>query len=317
MRAASFVTGGFRPCYLAAGGREALQTRAASAVAALHECRSCPRACAANRLADQVGVCQTGRHARLSAAFPHFGEEGCLSGRRGSGTLFFSGCNLRCVFCQNHDISQRVAGHTYDAEALAKIMLALQEAGCHNINLVTPEHVVPQVLESLVVAIGSGLILPIVYNTSAYDAVESLRLLDGVIDIYMPDFKVWSEWAGETYLGARDYGASARAALAEMHRQVGPLHFTPDGLACRGVLVRHLVMPGLLEESAAIFRWLANELSPDTYVNIMGQYRPANRVGTRDQRGAVRFGEINRPVTSAEMSSAHDAARAAGLWRFD
>ena len=315
---APFVVDAFEPAYLAPGRLELLRERAAAAVDGLSACRSCPRICAVNRLADETGTCQIGRYARVSSAFAHFGEEDCLRGTRGSGTIFFSGCNLRCVFCQNADISQQVEGRPYGPEPIAELMLALQDAGCHNINLVTPEHVVPQVLEALARAVEDGLRLPIVYNTSAYDALESLRRLDGLVDIYMPDFKLWSPAAGERYLQAGDYGEHARAALAEMHRQVGVLRFTSDGVACRGVLVRHLVMPGLLQETAAILRWLAQSLSADTYVNLMGQYRPANRVGTRGSDGSARqYAEIDRPVTADEMSAAYEAARHAGLWRFD
>lgn len=316
--ASAFRVAGCTPAYLAPGQVDVLRERAAAAVAGLSACTACPRRCGVDRAAGQLGACQVGRHGRVSSAFVHFGEEDCLRGTRGSGTIFFSGCNLRCVFCQNADISQTLDGQVCRPEALADLMLALQDAGCHNINFVTPEHVVPQVLEALAAAVGRELHIPIVYNTSAYDALESLQWLDGLVDIYMPDFKLWSEDAGERYLYARDYAAHARRAIAEMHRQVGPLRFTRDGVACRGVLVRHLVMPGLLAESAAIFRWLAEEVSPDTYVNIMAQYRPANLVGSRESGGAgVRFAEINRRVTAEEMAEAHRLARTAGLWRFD
>jgi putative pyruvate formate lyase activating enzyme len=306
-----FVVADSEPAYLQPGRAAELSDRARQAVAALRCCRACPRNCGVDRLADEIGFCRIGRHARVSSAFPHFGEEDCLRGSRGSGTIFFTGCNLRCVFCQNFDISQAVAGREYPAEAVADMLLALQQQGCHNVNLVTPEHVVPQVLEALATAVRQGLRLPIVYNTSAYDSVESLRLLDGIVDLYMPDFKFWSAAAAERYLGAGDYGERARAAVLEMRRQVGELCFTPDGVACRGVLVRHLVMPGLLGESAAILRWLAAELSSDTYVNIMGQYHPANRVC------AAEFPEINRGLTSGELGAAYGLARGAGLWRCD
>lgn len=306
-----FIVASPAPAYLAPGRREVLGRRAAAAAEALAACRLCPRGCGVDRGADELGTCQIGRRARVSSAFPHFGEEACLRGTRGSGTIFSLGCNLRCVFCQNDDISQGLTGQPCSAEQMAGLMLALQEQGCHNINLVTPTHVLPQVLEALAVAVDGGLRLPIVYNTSAYDALESLRWLDGLVDIYMPDFKLWSPAVTERYLLARDYAEHARAAIAEMHRQVGELRFTADGVACRGVLVRHLVMPGLLDESAAIFRWLADQVSPDTYVNIMGQYRPSNRVGREH------YAEINRRPTAAEMSQAYGLARAAGLWRFD
>jgi putative pyruvate formate lyase activating enzyme len=232
-------------------------------------------------------------------------------------------CNLRCVFCQNWDISQSAGrGRALSAAGLADLMLELQDLGCHNINFVTPEHVAPQVIEALAAAIGRGLRLPIVYNTSAYDALASLELLEGLVDIYMPDFKFWSARTAKRLAKAKDYPDRARDAIREMHRQVGVLRFTPDGLACRGILVRHLVMPGQLDESRAIFGWLAEALSPDTYVNIMGQYRPEYEVGTiaaegRRDAGSVRYAEINRPSTPRELREAYEAARAAGLWRFD
>jgi putative pyruvate formate lyase activating enzyme len=253
----------------------------------------------------------------VASAFAHFGEEDCLRGWNGSGTIFFSLCNLRCVFCQNWDISQKSVGNEHRPEAIAELMLGLQEAGCHNINFVTPEHVVPQVLEAVAAAVPRGLRLPIVYNTSSYDAVASLQLLDGVVDIYMPDFKFWKKETARDLAKAKDYPERARAAIVEMNRQVGPLKFGPEGLARRGVLVRHLVMPGQVDESAAIFRWLADELSPDTYVNIMGQYRPEYEVGTIAADGSSRYSAINRRPQPDELAAAFDAARAAGLWRFD
>lgn len=318
----TYVVTDFRPAYLEAGVRASLPERVAGALEELRSCRACPRNCRVNRLANEAKVCGTGRYARVASAFPHFGEEDCLRGWRGSGTIFFSLCNLRCVFCQNWDISQKRAGREATAEEIAGIMLALQARGCHNINLVTPEHVVPQVIEALAVAIEGGLRVPVVYNTSAYDSVASLRRLEGLIDIYMPDFKFWSSETGARYAKAKDYPERAREAIREMHRQVGELKFTPDGLACRGVLVRHLVMPGLVHESAEIFRWLAEEISPDTYVNIMGQYRPEYQVGQiaeagRRDAGRVRYGEINRRPRESELEQAYEYARRAGLWRFD
>lgn len=308
---ARFVVDAFEPAYRAPGRPDVLRERARRAHEMLAGCRVCPRHCDVNRLEDERGTCQIGRGAVVSSAFAHFGEERCLRGSRGSGTIFFSGCNLRCVFCQNEDISQCVTGRERDAERLAALMLALQEDGCHNINFVTPTHVLPQVLAALVIAIAGGLRVPLVYNTSAYDSLEMLALLDGVVDIYMPDFKLWSEDVCARLLLARDYGERARGSIKEMHRQVGVLRTTRDGVACRGVLVRQLVMPGLVAESAAIYRWLADEVSRDTFLNIMGQYRPSNLVGP------ARFGAINRRPTAAEMAEAYAAARAAGLWRFD
>jgi putative pyruvate formate lyase activating enzyme len=261
-----------------------------------------------DRWEDQTGVCKTGRRARVSSAFAHHGEEDCLRGWDGSGTIFFSGCNLGCVFCQNFEISQLAEGRELDAGQLAAVMLQLQEAGCHNINFVTPEHVVPQILEALPGAIAGGLRLPLVYNTGAYDSLESIRLLDGVVDIYMPDFKLWDPQPCAKYLRARDYADAARAAIKAMHEQVGVLRMDEDNLALRGVLVRHLVMPGMLEDTQAILRWLATELSPDTYVNLMDQYHPAHKAEREPQ-----FAEINRRLSHAEFSRAMELAGDAGL----
>ncbi len=318
--ARQFVLDDFAPSYLDGGVGSTMDQRVAAALAELASCRSCPRDCRINRLDDEMKVCSTGRYARVTSAFAHFGEEDCLRGQRGSGTIFFSMCNLRCVFCQNWDISQRQTGRELDAAGIARLMLALQEAGCHNINFVTPEHVAPQVIEALAVAIDRGLRLPIVYNTSAYDALSSLSLLDGLVDIYMPDFKFWHKHSAMKLAKAKDYPERAREAIAEMHRQVGVLELGADGIARRGVLVRHLVMPGFLEETREIFRFLAG-LSRDAFVNIMGQYRPSYQVGsiadTGRNAGSVRYAEINRPPTTDELEQAYEAARAAGLWRFD
>ena len=268
-----------------------------------------------NRLEDKWAACKTGRHAVVSSCFPHLGEENCLRGWNGSGTIFFSHCNLRCVFCQNFDISQSVkpgpAQPGSTAEEIAGMMLGLQRLGCHNINFVTPEHVVPQVIEAVALAADGGLSLPIVYNTSAYDSLESLELLDGIVDIYMPDFKCWSADSSTRYLKAGDYPTAARAAIKEMHRQVGPLITDAEGLATRGVLIRHLVMPGGLEETRSILEWIARELGTDTYINIMGQYRPTGRVC------AERYPEINRRPSTTELRRAYDIAAQLGLTRLD
>jgi putative pyruvate formate lyase activating enzyme len=239
------------------------------------------------------------------------GEEDCLRGWRGSGTIFFSMCNLRCVFCQNFDISHEGYGRITTPEYLSAMMLKLQAAGCHNINFVTPEHNVPQVLEALVPAIEGGLRIPLVYNTSAYDSLESLRLLDGIVDIYMPDFKIWDPEHALRYLKAKDYPQVARAAITEMHRQVGALTFDQNGLALRGVLIRHLVMPEDIAGTSAIMHFLAQEISTDTYVNIMRQYRPSGKVNAED------YSEINRRISHQEYQQAFIDARQAGLWRFD
>ena len=312
-----FILHDFEPAYLAFHRQGKLEERVREALSELEDCCACPRNCHVNRLRDEKRVCHTGRHAVVSSAFPHFGEEDCLRGWNGSGTIFFGLCNLRCVFCQNWDISQRQNGRECTADEIADLALALQSRGCHNINFVTPEHVAPQVIEAIAAAIPKGLKLAIVYNTSAYDAVSSLRLMDGLVDIYMPDFKFWHRESARRLAKAKDYPDRAREAILEMHRQVGELKFGPDGLARRGLLVRHLVMPGQLDESAAIFRWLAEEISPDTYVNIMGQYRPAYQVGEMAGDGTPRYPDLQRAPTPVEMEQACHAARDAGLWRFD
>jgi putative pyruvate formate lyase activating enzyme len=318
-----------------------LERRVRQALAELEDCRVCPRDCRVDRLhatppADALRrpneplrrpgraaqrvvpshiakgtSCFTGRYARVSSAFPHFGEEDCLRGWHGSGTIFFSFCNLRCVFCQNWDVSQAGEGVELDAEELASVMLELQAQGCHNINVVTPEHVVPQVLEALLLAAGAGLDLPIVYNTSGYDSLRSLELLDGVVDIYMPDFKYWSPDLARRHLKAADYPEVARRVVREMHRQVGALRVDRNGLAVAGVLVRHLVMPGCTEDAHQIMRFLAREVSPDTYVNVMEQYYPAGAVGDGQ------YAELRRRTDAGEVAAVRACASAEGLWRFD
>ncbi len=300
----------FEPAYLRLGAQE-IERRAAEALATLESCQVCPRNCRVDRLHDKTAVCKSGRYALVGSHFPHFGEEDCLRGWKGSGTIFFSWCNLRCVFCQNSDISQKGEGSVVTPECLADMMLELQAIGCHNINFVTPEHVVPQILEALPRAIRGGLRLPIVYNTSAYDSLESIRWMDGIVDIYMPDFKVWDGVVAKRYLKAPDYPEAARKAISEMHAQVGPLVMDESGLAKRGLLVRHLVMPGMQEETRQIMTWLARELSPDTYVNVMAQYYPAGVVSEE------KYPEINRRLFDGEYAEAVRIAREAGLWRLD
>jgi putative pyruvate formate lyase activating enzyme len=303
----------FTPAYLMAHKEGRLRDKVDEALAHLGpSCRACPRLCkGVDRLANQFGVCKVGRQARVASAFPHFGEEDVLRGWCGSGTIFFSWCNLRCVFCQNFETSQLGEGEELDARGLARLMVALQKQGCHNINFVTPEHVAPQIVEALPHAIALGLRLPLIYNTSAYDSLEGLRVLDGLVDIYMPDFKLWDEAASRLYLSAVNYPQVAREVIREMHQQVGELKVDEDGLALRGVLVRHLVMPGRLEDTRQIVGWLA-ELSRDTYLNLMDQYYPAWKAKTNP-----RFADINRCVSRPEMTQAVGLARAAGLWRLD
>jgi putative pyruvate formate lyase activating enzyme len=299
----------FEPAYLRTYARDKLEPRVERALELLHSCAACPRSCKVHRLENKFGVCKTGRHAVVSSRFAHHGEEGCLSGWKGSGTIFFAGCNLRCVFCQNFDISWQARGVPAPARELAAMMLELQVQGCHNINFVTPEHVAPQIVEALPFAIEGGLRLPLVYNTSAYDSMESLALLDGLVDIYMPDFKYWDAEMARKYSRASDYPEVARRVIKEMHRQVGDLDITPHGLARRGLLIRHLVMPEDVAGTRAVMQWIADELSPETYVNVMGQYYPAGKVSRSEHA------EINRRLTRAEFERALDAACQAGLRR--
>lgn len=301
----------FEPAYLQLYRAGELRHRAEEALESLRSCRHCPRKCGDDRLANEKGVCKTGRFACVSSYSAHFGEEGCLTGHHGSGTIFFAWCNLRCPFCQNYEISHGGYGYETPPERLAAMMLELQEEGCNNINLVSPSHVVPQILEALVLAVEGGLHLPLVYNTSSYDSLESLNQLDGVVDIYMPDFKVWDPHMARKYLSAKDYPEAARRAIKEMRRQVGELKFDEQGLAKRGVLVRHLVMPGGVSGTREIMKFLAREVSPDTYVHVMSQYYPAGKVS------GEKLPEINRRITSQEYADALTAAVKAGLYRFD
>ncbi len=301
----------FQPAYLRLYESSELARRVEAAREKLRDCVLCPRVCHVNRLDNEFAVCRTGRYAVVSSFFAHFGEEDCLRGWRGSGTIFFGFCNLRCVFCQNYETSWLGEGRPTPPEEIAAMMLHLQERGCHNINFVTPEHVVPQILEAVLLAVEGGLRLPLVYNTGAYDSLDSLQLMDGVVDIYMPDFKFWDAEMARLYARAPDYPEAARRAIKEMHRQVGPLVLDENGLALRGVLLRHLLMPGGVAGTPQILDWIARELSPNTYVNLMTQYRPAGKVSSRD------FPLINRAISDAEYKHALAAARSAGLQRLD
>jgi putative pyruvate formate lyase activating enzyme len=297
------------PSYVALALSGELDRRAAEAFELLGpRCVVCPRGCKVDRRADEIGLCAIGRDAVVAAAFAHFGEEDCLRGHRGSGTIFFSGCNLRCVFCQNHDISWQVRGEGVDAVRLAELMLELQEVGCHNINWVTPEHVVPQILAALPRAVAGGLRLPLVYNTSSYDSLDSLRLLDGVVDVYMPDLKLLTPERSRRYLKRGDYHEVAPLTIREMYRQVGDLVLDEDGLARRGVILRHLVMPGQLDETEAVLRFVAEELGQSCYVNLMAQYYPSGRVG-RDGE----YPEIDQRLHREEFEQALVLAHELGL----
>jgi len=303
----------FVPAYLKLFDKGMLEKKVEKALSLLESCCVCPRNCKSNRIENKIGFCKIGRFARVASYFPHFGEEDCLRGWNGSGTIFFSGCNLMCVFCQNFDISYRPVGKEVTPIELAEIMIELQNMGCHNINLVTPEHVVPQIIEALPHAIEMGLNLPIVYNTSSYDSLESLNLMEGIVDIYMPDFKFFSPEKSLFYLRAKNYPEIAKETIKEMYRQVGDLKFDENGLALRGLLVRHLVMPNNLEETEKILKFIAEEISKHTYINIMDQYYPSGAVLENPEK----YKEIARKITSNEYKKALEIARNFGLYRID
>jgi putative pyruvate formate lyase activating enzyme len=266
-------------------------------------CRLCPRECRVRRDAGDVGFCGAGADAVVASFGPHYGEESCLVGSGGSGAIFLAGCNLKCAFCQNFDISQHVDGDEMTPDRLARLMLALESRGCENVNFVTPTHFAPQIAEAIVEARGRGLSVPIVYNCGGYESVEALRLLSGLVEVYMPDAKFMSADSSARYLDARDYPERMREAITEMHRQVGYL-VIEDGVATRGLLVRHLVMPGHAEDSKTVMDFLA-QLSRGTFVNVMGQYRPLFR--------AEEFSEINRRPHPDEVNALRAYALRKGL----
>ncbi len=298
-----------KPAYLKLMNREQLAQRSALLWERLVSCTLCPRHCQVNRLEEELGSCCIGTKARVSSYGPHLGEERPLRGWAGSGTIFFSGCNLHCLYCQNAEISQKPTGRAVGAGELAEIMLEIQEMGCHNINLVSPTHVVPQIVAAVEIAARQGLILPLVYNTGGYDHPETINQLEGMIDIYMPDMKYASADAGEKYSDAAEYPFYNQRAVLEMHRQVGDLSLSPEGLAERGLLIRHLVLPGERAGSNQILDFIASEISTDTYLNIMDQYRPAYQAG--------QFPELNRRISRQEYQQVVDKARALGFTRLD
>jgi putative pyruvate formate lyase activating enzyme len=298
----------FRPAYLELQRARELERRAKAAEALLQPCRVCPRECLAQRLQGKTGVCGVADQAMVSSYGPHFGEERPLVGFGGSGTIFLAHCNLCCVFCQNFEISQQNGGRIVSAKELAQMMLDLQEMGCHNINFVTPTHQVPQILRALPMAVEGGLQVPLVYNCGGYESLDMLRLLDGIFDIYMPDFKYADVDTAKKYSQVENYPEVAKAALLAMHRQVGDLTLDRRGIACRGLLVRHLILPNDIAGTAEVVLFLAG-LSVDTYVNIMDQYRPCYR--------AHEYPPMARRPTRAELDEARQLARAAGLHRLD
>ncbi|KAF4122985.1 putative pyruvate formate lyase activating enzyme [Geosmithia morbida] len=320
-----FLLDDYIPRYQLLSSRDAALKRS-RAYAHMRSCNLCPRRCGVNRF-ETTGMCLVGEKAKVNVVAPHFGEESCIQGHNGSGTVFMSGCNLRCTFCQNYDISHKRNGMDLSPEDLAGWYVKLQEVGkVHNINIVTPEHVVPQVALSILHARDMGLRVPIVYNTSSFDSLDSIRLMDGLVDIYLADFKVWKTQSSRRLLKADDYAATARESVKAMHEQVGDLCFTADGIAKRGLLVRHLVMPGKEDEGADIMRFLARDVSQDCFVHIMEQYHPdAYTHGADEQTSTedaepqdeVRYAEINRAVNESEISFVRKAAVEAGLWRFE
>jgi putative pyruvate formate lyase activating enzyme len=299
----------FKPVYVKLHQEGILQERIERCRSLLSKCRMCPRQCGVDRTKGELGFCKTGINAKVASFGPHFGEEAPLVGRHGSGTIFFSSCNLLCSFCQNYDISHLNQGSTAGPHEIASMMLNLAKGGCHNINFVTPSHVVFQILEALPPAIQGGLDVPVVYNTGCYDTVDTLKLLDGIVDIYMPDFKFFDTLYAKKYCNAPDYPRIAQKAIKEMHAQVGDLIFDEDGIAQRGLLVRHLVMPQDIAGTEHIMQFLAKEISENTYVNIMDQYHPCYQAD-RDET-------IHRRITGDEYARAVEAAYRAGINRLD
>jgi putative pyruvate formate lyase activating enzyme len=307
-RPSSDIGRAFLPAYLRLSIEE-LHEKVMKAQELLRSCTLCPRECRVDRAAGKRGFCRTGIRPFVSSWGPHFGEERPLVGRHGSGTIFFGNCNLGCLFCQNYTISHLGEGDETSFEALADVMLELQALGCHNINLVTPTHQMPMILRSLEIAAGAGLHLPLVYNCGGYESLEAVMLLEGIVDIYMPDFKFADPDAALRYAKAKNYPDAARRAIKEMHRQVGDLVMDDEGVAVKGLLIRHLVLPGNVAGTAEVVRFIAEELSPDTYVNIMDQYRPCYQ--------AAEHPPLDRRITGREFRDAVELARKAGLRRLD
>lgn len=298
----------FEAAYLRTLREGKFPEKIAAAKQMLSPCTVCPRECGVDRLGREKGFCGLTDKAMIASVQPHFGEESPLVGSGGSGTIFITSCNLKCVFCQNYEISHLMEGQEEDANQIGRHMLDLQQMGCHNINFVTPSHVVPQLIEAIHWAAENGLNVPIVFNTGGYDKVETLRLLEGVVDIYMPDLKFMDSKVSKELMDAPDYPDVVLAAIREMHRQVGDLEMSAEGIASRGLLVRHLVMPDDLASTRQAMRFLAG-LSANTYVNIMNQYRPCG--------SAVRMPKVNRSVTRQEYTQALEIAQEEGINRLD
>jgi putative pyruvate formate lyase activating enzyme len=299
----------FQPGYLKLHKEGKLTKRIEALWAKLESCDICPHKCGVNRLRDEKGKCQTGKKAKVSSFGPHFGEESPLVGRYGSGTIFFAHCNLFCIFCQNYDISHLGEGYEVEREKIAELMLSLQNLGCHNINFVTPTHVTPQIVKALPFAIEQGLNVPLVYNTGGYDSVDTLKLLDGIFDIYMPDLKYSDDNIAQRYCNAKDYAKAVRLAIKEMHKQVGDLVIDERGIALKGLLIRHLVLPEKLAGTYYAMKFIAEEISTNTYVNIMDQYRPCYKAND--------YPPLDRRITREEFARAVKIARDFGITRLD
>ncbi len=297
------------PLYLQTRKKSVLKERIEKAWQILEECTLCPRKCKVNRLKEETGICKTGFKAKISSYAPHFGEEASLVGRSGSGAIFFTNCSLLCIFCQNYDTSHEEKGCEISNETLSDIMLFLQKTGTNNINFVTPTHVVPQILKSLEIAIEKGLKIPLVYNTSGYENIETIKLLEGIIDIYMPDFKFWDSEISKLLCNAKDYPEKAKKSLKEMQRQVGVLETNDQGIATKGVLIRHLVMPNNFAGTKDVMKFIAEKISNESYVNIMPQYRSCYK--------AYNVKEISRAITVEEFEEAVFYAKEFGIEKLD
>ncbi|MFW6081317.1 MAG: radical SAM protein [Desulfosalsimonas sp.] len=303
------MEGNNEPVYIQTYRSGRLAEKIRQAYEIIEDCTLCPRQCHVNRMDGETGTCRTGKKMKISSFHPHFGEETPLVGRNGSGTIFVTYCSLMCCFCQNYDISHEGMGEPVTDTQAAEMMLSLQAMGCHNINFVTPTHVVPQILSALEKAVEGGLTIPLVYNSGGYDEVDTLRILQGVFDIYMPDFKFTDPGIADRTCSAPDYPEKAMAALKEMHRQVGDLVLDSRGLAVRGLIVRHLVLPENAAGTREVMRFIARQISTDTYVNVMPQYRPMGR--------AADIPELSRPLSSGQYRAAVEAARKEGIRRLD
>ncbi|NPV50781.1 MAG: radical SAM protein [Candidatus Methanofastidiosum sp.] len=281
----------FKPVYLSMS-KEDFEFKLNKSIGILSKCNLCPRKCNVNRCEGELGVCNSGINLRISSYGPHYGEEKELVGKYGSGTIFFTNCNLKCIFCQNYDISHLGQGYEVTNEQLSKIMLYLQNKGCHNINLVTPTHFMPQILQSVYLAIKDGLKIPLVYNCGGYESLDSIKILEGIIDIYMPDFKFGDNKSALKYIGVKDYFNRAKEAIKEMHKQVGDLKLDNDRIARSGLIIRHLVMPNNSSNSEKVIEFISNEISKKSYFNLMEQYRPCYK--------AIDYPEINRKLKRQE-----------------